>query len=79
MFDAEPQMKGMPPEDQARKAIGHVLTQIREHPHVGWHLGFGTQSFDLLTEAYATLTNLTIAGIRDRYEPLNATNPKEDA
>jgi hypothetical protein len=79
MFDSEPQMQGMPPEEQSRKAIGHVLIQIRDHPHVGWYLGFGTESFDLLTEAYATLTNQTIEGIRDRYEPRNATNPKEDA
>lgn len=79
MFDAEPQMQGMPPEEQSKKAIGHVLVQIRDHPHIGWYLGYGTQSFDLLTEAFATLTNQRIDQTRDRYEPTHPTNPKEDA
>lgn len=72
-------MQGMPPEEQSKKAIAHVLIQIRDHPHVGWYLGFGTQSFDLLTEAFATLTKQPIEQVRNRFEPTNPTNPKEDA
>lgn len=79
MFDAETQMQGMPPEEQAKKAIRHVLGQIREHEHVGWYLGYGTQSFDLLTEAYSTLTKQPIEQVRDAFEPRNPRNPKEEA
>jgi len=78
MFDAQPQMQGKSPEEQSKQAIGHVLLQICNHPHIGWYLGFGTQSFDLLTEAFATLTNQPIEQVRDRFEPTNATNPKEE-
>ena len=51
----EPQMTDLPPEEQAKKAIRHVLTQIRDHPQIGYHMGWGTQSHSLLCEAAATL------------------------
>lgn len=43
------------PVNQAKKAIRHVLFIALENWQVGYHLGLGTQSFSLLTEALATL------------------------
>lgn len=43
------------PEEHATHAPRHVLLRIRNDPAVGRHLGFGTESFRVLTEAYAAL------------------------
>lgn len=77
MFSDETQMDGMPPVEQSKKAIGHVLVQIRDHAHVGWYLGYGTQTFSLLTEAYATLTGKSVMEVRDAFEPVRASDPTE--
>jgi hypothetical protein len=37
----------------ADKAVEHVLNRIRSDGRVAWFLGFGTESFALLTAAYA--------------------------
>lgn len=78
MFCDVLQMAGEPPEEQSKKAIGHILGIIRDHNHVGWYLGDGTQSFSLLTEAYSTLSGQPVAQVRDAYEPIRATNPQEE-
>jgi hypothetical protein len=49
------EMEGLSLEQQARKAILHVLYRAKENWEVGYHLGAGTQSFALLTEAYHSL------------------------
>jgi len=74
----ETQMDGMPPEKQALKAIAHILTHIHRDEYVGWYLGLGTQSFALLTEAYATMTGEPVDKIRKHFKPSNPRNPKED-
>lgn len=76
---AETQMQGMSSEEQAKKAILHLLRRINDDPYIGWYLGFGTQSFSLLTEAYSTLTNQPVEQVREEFEPVNPRNPKEDA
>jgi len=62
------QMDGMAPEHQAERAILHTLTRIRDHGIVGYYMGLGGQSFDLLTEAYAALTGEPVANIRRAFQ-----------
>lgn len=65
------QMDGVPPEEQARRAIAHTLGRIRDHQVIGYHMGLGSQSFDLLTEAYASLTGIQVAEVRRQFECRN--------
>lgn len=55
-------MEGLSAEQQATKALKHVLDKMRTDDRLYHLIGLGSQSFDLLTEAYATLTgeDLTI-------------------
>lgn len=48
----------------ARKAINHVLKQIRNNPDVRYHLGYGTQSFELLSEAHSMLNGISEEAIQ---------------
>ncbi|HVX56945.1 MAG TPA: hypothetical protein VHA37_04385 [Candidatus Saccharimonadales bacterium] len=70
------EMEDLEPLAQAKKAIGHALRIIRENPQVGWHMGAGTQSFALLTEAYATLTEQHVRQVRERCMP-RPTGPSD--
>lgn len=63
------EMEGQPAQEQARRAIGHVLRRIREQPACGWHLGLATTAFALLTEAYATLTDQSVRQVRELFRP----------
>lgn len=72
------QMKGLAEVDQAKRAIGHVLDTIRDNKNVGWYLGLGTQSYALLTEAYATLTGVGIREVREGFSPKNPKDPREE-
>lgn len=71
-------MQGKTGEEQAKRAIRHVLGVIRDHAEVGWYMGAGTQSFDLLTEAAATLFDEPLDKVRSYFLPLAPRDPKED-
>lgn len=71
------ELEDLPPIDQAKKSIGYALMRIRENPQIYYHMGFGTQAFSLLTEAYATLRSEPVADVRKRYLP-EKTNEKID-
>ena len=71
------QMEELTPEQQAKKAILHMLSRIRDHEHIGWYCGFGTQAFDLLTEAAATLCGKPVREIREAYLPKNPKDPRK--
>lgn len=70
----EPQMKDLPAEKQAAKAITHTLRNISERPGVAWYLGHGTQTYALLTEAHATLHGITMEQAQENWPP--AEQPK---
>lgn len=57
-------MEGLTPEQQATKAIKHLLGRVRADDRLYHLVGLGSQSFDLLTEAYATLTGEDLATMR---------------
>ncbi|HRQ87329.1 MAG TPA: hypothetical protein PLA50_00920 [Bacteroidia bacterium] len=63
------QMDGFCAEEQCKRAIRHVLEQIRDNERVGYLLGFGTQSFALLTEAAATLFDEPLEEVRENFMP----------
>jgi hypothetical protein len=64
-------MHGLSPEEQAKKALRHVLEVIQSHPQVGYHLGLGTQTFSLLTEATAALFDEPVDHVRRFFTPKN--------
>ncbi len=65
----EPQMKDLPAEKQAARAIIHALNRISDHPVVAYHCGCGTQTYALLTEAHATLHGITMEEAQENYPP----------
>jgi predicted RNA-binding Zn-ribbon protein involved in translation (DUF1610 family) len=65
-------------EEQAKRAIRHVLGVIRDNAEVGWYMGAGTHSFDLLTEAAATLFDEPLEKVRTHFMPVHPHDPKED-
>ena len=71
-------MQGKTGEEQAKRAIRHVLGVIRDHAEVGWYMGAGTHSFDLLTEAAATLFDEPLEKVRAHFMPVHPRDPKED-
>lgn len=63
------QMVGMSEQEQAKKAIAHVLCYLRDNWDAGYHLGLGTQSFALLTECYSNLAGEDLGEFRLRMAP----------
>ena len=61
------QMTGLSAEKQAAKAIEHVLTRIRDDNKCAESMGFGTESFALLTEAAATLFGKPVREVREYF------------
>lgn len=57
-------MDGKNESEQATQTIRHVLRQISVRPDVYHLMGPGTESFDLLTESYATLTGEPLVELR---------------
>lgn len=62
------QMEGQSAEEQAKRAILHVLQQIRENKKAADVFGLGSQSFALLTEAAATMFNEPVEKVRAHYQ-----------
>lgn len=71
-------MQGKTGEEQAKRAIKHVLGMIRDHAGIGWYMGAGTHSFDLLTEAAATLFGESLDKVRAHFMPVHPRNPKQE-
>lgn len=54
-------------EEKLKKAlcaITHVLKRIRDEKDVRFQLGYGTQSFNLLTESYSLLTSEEVESVQ---------------
>lgn len=60
-------MAGKSEQEQATQAIQHVLRQIATRPDVYCLMGPGSESFDLLTESYATLTGESLVDLRKSF------------
>jgi len=75
MINGQKSMKGLPPIEQARRALRHVLTQIRDRSEVGWYLGHGTETFALTTEAFAEIDRAEVVDVRRDFAPVNPIDP----
>lgn len=74
-MNSELEMEGVEPVEQAKRAIVHTLNVIRNKPEVGYYLGELTETFDLLTEAAATLFSEPVDKVREFYRPQNPRKP----
>lgn len=51
----------------SKKAVSHVLNRIRDDEATRYQIGFGTQSFVLLTEAAAALFDEPVEKVREHF------------
>jgi len=65
--------------DAAKKAIQHVLGRIRDDATIGWYMGYGTESFDLLTKASSGIWNEPLKKVQEMFMPRNAKDPEEES
>jgi hypothetical protein len=70
-------MDGLTKEDQAAKALLHLLKRIRDDAHLGYFAGVGTETFALATEAFASLTAQSVTTVRKNYTPISPRRPEE--
>lgn len=68
-------MESLPALEQAKKAILHALAQARDVPQLGYYINVGTQTFSLLTEAYATIEGKAVKDVRDAFRCLHPAAP----
>ncbi|PTY02603.1 hypothetical protein DB346_08625 [Verrucomicrobia bacterium LW23] len=57
--------------DASKAAVEHVLKTIRDNPEIYYHLGWGTKSFSLLTDAYAAIHCLEIDADKRNVTPVH--------
>lgn len=62
----------------ADAAIRHVLNRIHESPEIGWYMGYGTESFFRLREAYAAFHGGTADDAEKIFGPEAPRNPRRD-
>ncbi len=72
------QMDGMTPENQAKKAMAHILQQVRDNPKFWDVMGLGTQSYALLTEAAATMFGEPVETVRKKFVCRNCNEKSAD-
>lgn len=70
------QMDSHPNETKKTWAILHMLTLIKDIPHLAWYCGVGTQGWSLLTEALAAERGKSVREIRTEWKPARADNPE---
>jgi hypothetical protein len=63
-FFDDKSMDGLTAEQQASKAIKHLLQRVKDDDRLYYLIGAGSQSFNLLTEAYSTLTGTDLVALR---------------
>lgn len=73
----ETSMDGLTPEAMSEQAIRKVLGRIRDHEFIGYYLGIGTETFALLTEAYAALSGSPVVEVRKAFRCRDPRDPCE--
>lgn len=53
--------------DKASTAIAYLLNRSKRDEKLYYQIGFGTEAFRLLTDAYAALTGEDVAVVEKRY------------
>lgn len=57
----------MAPLSKADTAVAHVLRAIRDDGRKAYLMGFGTRTFELLTEAHAEANSLDVEKFRSEF------------
>lgn len=65
-------------ESTAARAIEHVLRRIHTSPEVGYYMGYCTESFERLCEAYAEIHGELPEATRNRFMPQKPRNPTDE-
>jgi hypothetical protein len=52
---------------KADQAVAHIIRQMQRDGRLAYLLGWGSQSFDLLTDAYAEANGLDVEKFRDEF------------
>lgn len=52
---------------KADEAVAHVLRQMRNNGRLAYLMGWGSESFRLLTEAYAEANSLDVEKFREEF------------
>jgi hypothetical protein len=71
-------MDGQPAIDQAKHALRYTLERIRDNSNIGYHLGLGTQTFALLTEAAATCFGAPLEQVRRNFACADTNKPDSE-
>jgi hypothetical protein len=58
------QMAGLTGEQQAAKAIAHLLRRVQADDRLYYLVGLGSEAFALLTEAHSTLAGVDLETLR---------------
>lgn len=53
----------------AKIAIIYTLQRIKSEPNIGYHMGYGTEAFERLTEAAAVLFGEPLKTVREKFTP----------
>lgn len=59
----------MTPLEAASAAILHILTRIRDNPAIAYHMGKGTETWEQITAAYASMTEQEAEAVREQFQP----------
>jgi hypothetical protein len=52
---------------KADQAVAHIIRQMQRDGRLAYLLGWGSQSFNLLTDAYAEANGLDVEKFRDEF------------
>jgi hypothetical protein len=55
-------------KEAAQKAVAHLLKQMNANESLRREIGFGTQSYELLTDAAAKLFDEPVENVRSHYK-----------
>jgi hypothetical protein len=66
-----PSVASVPSESReltlAKKAIAYTLQRIKSEPNIGYHMGFGTEVFERLTQAAAALFGEPLKTVQEKF------------
>ncbi|MBI2278171.1 MAG: hypothetical protein HYU74_12525 [Dechloromonas sp.] len=66
-------------ETAAEKAVAHIVRRMRADGRLAYLLGYGSESFDLLTEAYAEQQGIDLDVFRQQFHALLNYTPVTEA
>lgn len=62
---------------KAKAAVIHILRRIHQDKYVSWYMGHATESYHLLTEAFAAIQGQSVREVIEKWPPAFAKNPAD--